>query len=237
MRLPTVVFWLLLSPPTSATPPNTPNRLSPRSKTKNLLPKQDSSSDCPTAYPTPRSSPPDTEPPYPIQITISPPDSNSQQAQDTGTDSDSDTTSQPRPQPPPKKRPQPPNTEKKRDSNPPPPVEIAFALPANSSSTQSASGDSGPCTLFLDLSSPAAQVSGAATVNVYALDGPAAGSLVGTTRFAAGEVATVDSFACREEEMCFRLEVADDDNGDGTTGVGFLQGDGEGMGLGMRYGC
>jgi hypothetical protein len=90
-------------------------------------------------------------------------------------------------------------------------------------------------------------VHGAATVNVYALDGPSAGALVGTTRFAAGVQAAVNSFECGEGEMCFRLEVAgdgdgeggdDDDGGDGDgEGVEFLQGGVVGMGLGMRYGC
>jgi hypothetical protein len=85
-------------------------------------------------------------------------------------------------------------------------------------------------------------VHGAATVNVYALDGPSAGALVGTTRFAAGVRATVNSFECGEGEMCFRLEVAGDGDGDGEGGDGeeevvFLQGGVVGMGLGMRYGC
>lgn len=69
---------------------------------------------------------------------------------------------------------------------------------------------------------------------------------MGTTRFAAGVQATVNSFECREEDMCFRLEVAAEDgeqDGDGSGGDGdgggveFLQGGVVGMGLGMRYGC
>ncbi|KAK4142035.1 uncharacterized protein C8A04DRAFT_30439 [Dichotomopilus funicola] len=114
---------------------------------------------------------------------------------------------------------------------PPLPVELAFTLPSQSSSSSSG----GPCTLMLDLTSPDAKVHGAATINVYALDGPSADSLVGTTHFARGEKTTVNSFACRQDPMCFRFEVADD--GGTGNGVSFLQGGTEGMGLSMRYGC
>jgi hypothetical protein len=114
----------------------------------------------------------------------------------------------------------------------------------------------------LNLSSPDAHVSGTgANVNVYALDGPEAGELVGTTWFGPGAVATVNSFACRvaPDEMCFRFEVAPpeeaeegqgqgqdgggDDGQDGTKDdagaqtVQFMQGDALGTGLAMKVGC
>ncbi|KAK4150530.1 hypothetical protein C8A00DRAFT_36862 [Chaetomidium leptoderma] len=238
MRFTTPILLPLILPATSARSSNSTSLHFPRHQ-GDPLPKR--ASDCPTAYPTPRSNPAGTQPPYPIQITLSSPNSDSQdqggqdqggQDQDQGPDSTSENQSQSQP--------------------PPPAVEIGFTLPP--SQQQDTSSDPGPCTLFLDLTSPSARVSGSATVNIYALDGPAPGALVGTTRFAAGAVATVNSFACREEEMCFRLEVVqpggsgddeddegggggDEGGGDGEVVVEFLQGGVEGMGLGMRYGC
>jgi hypothetical protein len=72
---------------------------------------------------------------------------------------------------------------------------------------------------MLDMTSPMMQARGCARVNVYALDGPAAGSLVGTARVTQGAVQTINSFACRPE-MCFRLTVADDDGNAGAVGPG-----------------
>lgn len=145
------------------------------------------------------------------------------------------------------------------------PLEIGFTLPVpdsdvnantnynsdttNPNSTNLTPRDTGPCTLLLDLSSPSCQVTGttpplSASINIYALDGPAPGALVGTTRLADAvqRSVTVNSFACRAQ-MCFRLEVADYGDGSGGTGdgqqeqVGWVQGQGEGMGFGMRLGC
>lgn len=181
----------------------------------------------------------------------------------------------------------------------------------NTTTTTNTSSSSGPCTLLLNLTSPAAHVSGAATVNIYALDGSSSssssgggggggggspGTLVGTARFEKGAAAVVNSFACpaEGEEMGFRLEVAGgadagasstssasagassltavggdgggdgsgEDGGDGGgdgggsgsgsvsgnggassqgqgqgESVSFLQGDEEGTGLEMRWGC
>ncbi|KAK4135713.1 hypothetical protein BT67DRAFT_433154 [Trichocladium antarcticum] len=149
-----------------------------------------------------------------------------------------------------------------------PPAEVGFSLPANASP--------GPCTLYMDLSSPAAQAvashlgagagapgagagagapgagagagapgagagagaaapghgSGSAgvTVNVYALDGPAAGALVGTTRVAPGQgPTTVNSFACRPQ-MCYRMEVVGQ-SAHGAAGAGAAGGHGAGAGV------
>ncbi|KAG7294431.1 hypothetical protein NEMBOFW57_004503 [Staphylotrichum longicolle] len=95
----------------------------------------------------------------------------------------------------------------------------------NTTTNTSSSSSSGPCTILLNLTSPAAHVSGAATVNIYALDGSSSsgggggggggggnagspGTLVGTARFEKGAAAVVNSFACpaEGEEMGFRLE-------------------------------
>ncbi|KAK0706319.1 hypothetical protein B0T26DRAFT_627747, partial [Lasiosphaeria miniovina] len=77
-------------------------------------------------------------------------------------------------------------------------VEIGFTIPSDAV---------GPCSLMLNLPAGVAQVSGSVQVNVVALDGPSAGSLVGTTTFADGAVATINSFACRPQ-MCYSLEIA-----------------------------
>ncbi|KAK4151802.1 hypothetical protein C8A00DRAFT_45034 [Chaetomidium leptoderma] len=79
-------------------------------------------------------------------------------------------------------------------------------------------------------------------VNVFAVDGPAAGALVGVVRFGSssssagnGErVVTVNSFACRER-MAYRFELA------GVGEVGFVNGLDQGLGveggLEMAWGC
>ena len=74
-------------------------------------------------------------------------------------------------------------------------------------------------------------MTGSAQVNVYALDGPAAGALVGTTIFAPGTQATINSFACREQ-MCYGLEVASAADG---SAVEFVES--QGVGLSMTYDC
>jgi hypothetical protein len=51
-------------------------------------------------------------------------------------------------------------------------------------------------------------------------------------RFEAGARATVNTFECRAERMGFRLVVASAEQR-----VNFFQGNGVGLGLGMRYGC
>ncbi|KAK4183713.1 hypothetical protein QBC35DRAFT_507478 [Podospora australis] len=101
-------------------------------------------------------------------------------------------------------------------------IEVGFSMPP--------SATTGPCSLMLDLST--CSVQGSAKINVYALDGPDPGGLLGTAMFAAGSKATINSFACREQ-MCFRLEAAEED-ADGS--VEFTEATG-GVGLGMTYGC
>ena len=79
------------------------------------------------------------------------------------------------------------------------------------------------------------------SVNVYAVDGPAAGALVGSVRFADKDrqqdeerVVVVNSFACRER-MVYRFELA------GVGEVGFVNGFDAGLGVEggveMVYGC
>jgi hypothetical protein len=78
-----------------------------------------------------------------------------------------------------------------------------------------------------------AQVQGGATIDVIALDGPAQAALVGTTQFVAGaEGVTIDSFACREQ-MCYSIGISGGRQGY----VSFLEGDGQGVGVVMGYGC
>lgn len=124
-------------------------------------------------------------------------------------------------------------------------VDIGFSIPSSSATTGGQAGgqqSTGPCTLTLDLSSRAARAAGAATVSVYALDGPALGALVGTVRTAAARAGrvTVNSFTCRAQ-MGFRLEVAAGGRGGGGQdegdGVEFLQGDVAGMGFAIMVGC
>ncbi|KAK0667867.1 hypothetical protein QBC41DRAFT_227518 [Cercophora samala] len=107
-------------------------------------------------------------------------------------------------------------------------IEIGFAIP----SSVVAAG-TGPCELVLDLSSSQAAVDGSAKVNVYALDGPDANALVGTTQFYQGSKATINSWACREQ-MCFRLEVAQESDG---KEVSFEEVGVQGAGFWMKYGC
>ncbi|KAK4222918.1 hypothetical protein QBC38DRAFT_488799 [Podospora fimiseda] len=76
-------------------------------------------------------------------------------------------------------------------------------------------------------------VTGSAKINLYDLDGPTPGALVGTTEFAAGSKATINSFACREQ-MCFRMEVADESEG---KEVDWEELGGVGGGLRLDYGC
>ncbi|KAK4207819.1 hypothetical protein QBC37DRAFT_254245, partial [Rhypophila decipiens] len=101
-------------------------------------------------------------------------------------------------------------------------VQLGFTIP---------SGAVGPCSLMLSLPD-GCSVTGGAQINVYALDGPAAGDLVGTTVFTEGvSKVTINSFACRDQ-MCFGLEVASAADG---TGVEFVEGGG--VGLSMTYDC
>ncbi|KAM7203997.1 hypothetical protein V8F33_001968 [Rhypophila sp. PSN 637] len=100
-------------------------------------------------------------------------------------------------------------------------VEVGFSIPSDAV---------GPCSLMLSL--PAGcSITGGAQINVYALDGPAAGDLVGTTIFTEGTKATINSFSCREQ-MCYGLEVASAADG---TAVEFVEG--AGVGLSMTYDC
>lgn len=100
-------------------------------------------------------------------------------------------------------------------------IEVGFTIPDDAV---------GPCSLMVSLPENCG-MSGSAQVNVYALDGPAAGALVGTTVFAEGTSATINSFACRGQ-MCYGLEVAGGADG---SGVEFVEM--EGVGLSMIYGC
>ena len=109
----------------------------------------------------------------------------------------------------------------------------------------------GPCTLravfppHWEVTDTSIQSGGAPlAVNVYAVDGPAAGALVGTVRFAAADkgdgsagrerVVVVNSFACRAR-MVYRFELV------GVGEVGFVNGFDEGLGveggLEMAVGC
>ncbi|KAK3906442.1 hypothetical protein C8A05DRAFT_11829, partial [Staphylotrichum tortipilum] len=78
------------------------------------------------------------------------------------------------------------------------------------------------------------------SVNVFALDGPAPGALVGTSKFGSAQpwteerVVVINSFACREE-MTFRFEL------EGVGEVGFANGYDAGLGVGggveVVWGC
>ncbi|KAL2132210.1 hypothetical protein VTI74DRAFT_4097 [Chaetomium olivicolor] len=180
------------------------------------LPRQQTG--CQTVFPIPRARPSNSTTPYPIQITISS-NSSSTNSSSSGCSPTSISSSQ----------------SQRRQSSPAslPPLEIGFSLPQGTSTS-----GSGPCTLMLDLTSPDAKVSGGpATINVFALDGPAAGALVGTVRFKRGARGTVNSFACRDQEMCYRLELADGDgNGNDGNGGGGSTGGGSGSGSGSASG-
>ncbi|KAK4113637.1 hypothetical protein N656DRAFT_797495 [Canariomyces notabilis] len=74
-------------------------------------------------------------------------------------------------------------------------------------------------------------------MSIYAVDGPAAGALVGYARFAelpiGGEPTVINSFTCRET-MTFRFELG------GSGEVGFVTGDDPALGRGgieMAWGC
>ena len=108
------------------------------------------------------------------------------------------------------------------DSSAPSSVEIGFTVPSDAV---------GPCSLMLSLPA-AAQVQGGAQVDVTALDGPAAGALVGTTQFVSGESTTINSFACRPQ-MCYSLGISGGNQGI----VEFLEGAGSGVGVVMTYDC
>lgn len=242
---------LSLLPLVSAAPGKEPHKQDISFFPRKHLRRQQAQS-CPSVFPIPRSSPGDSEAGYPIQITMNAqdpnnsPDSSGQDTDSSGEDSDRDSSNHNSQQNTSTAATSTPNKTVQRQPSPrihyradqqpsPLPVELAFTLPSQSSSSSSSSSSSGPCTLMLDLTSSDAKVNGAATINVYALDGPSAGSLVGTTHFAQGQKTTVNSFACRQDPMCFRFEVADD--GGTGNGVSFLQGGTEGMGLNMQYGC
>jgi hypothetical protein len=118
------------------------------------------------------------------------------------------------------------------------PVPISLSKPSSSSPSTSQiltfsppASAAGPCSLLATFPAgyPIAS-SGATQVNVVAVDGPAAGALVGTVTFVAGERRTINSFACRPE-MKFRLELA----GPGAGSVQFAQVNGAGVVL--TYGC
>jgi hypothetical protein len=102
---------------------------------------------------------------------------------------------------------------------------LSFTIPANAR---------GPCSLIATF--PAGyhiSSTGNAQVNVYDVNGPAAGSLVGTITFASDpynpKVNTINSFACRPN-MKYRLALA------GTQGsVDFANGNG--AGVAMTYNC
>jgi len=104
-------------------------------------------------------------------------------------------------------------------------TEIGFTIP---------DGAKGPCTLMLNLPQGTTYVTGGAKINIYALDGPDAGSLVGTTMFAAGSAATINSFACRPQ-MCYGFAVATDEAANADKSVTFWEE--EGSGLTMTYDC
>ncbi|KAH6641615.1 hypothetical protein F5144DRAFT_139970 [Chaetomium tenue] len=123
---------------------------------------------------------------------------------------------------------------------------LTFILPAPSPGTSLP----GPCTLravfppHWAITDSSVQAGGPPlAVNVYAVDGPAAGALVGTSRFAAEagsgagaaeRVVVVNSFACRPR-MTYRFELA------GTGQVAFVNGLDQGLGveggLEMAVGC
>jgi len=102
---------------------------------------------------------------------------------------------------------------------------IGFSIPANAG---------GPCSLVATFPAgyPIAST-GNPQVNVIDLNGPAAGSIVGTVTFAsdpgAPTLRTINSFACRPD-MQYRLTLA------GTAGtVDFAVGNG--AGVAMTYSC
>ncbi|KAK1770948.1 hypothetical protein QBC33DRAFT_511752 [Phialemonium atrogriseum] len=105
------------------------------------------------------------------------------------------------------------------------PATVSFSIPA---------GARGPCSLVLAFPAgyPVA-TTGSSQVDVVALDGPAAGAVVGTVALASlpGEaiVRTVNSFSCRPE-LSFRLQIAGAEGSVAFTEV-------EGAGLFVTYDC
>ncbi|KAK4168015.1 hypothetical protein QBC43DRAFT_229546, partial [Cladorrhinum sp. PSN259] len=119
--------------------------------------------------------------------------------------------------------------------------QVAFKFPPSSSPSTG-----GPCTLALsfpanyEIVDSSVQAGGQPLpLNFYALDGPAAGSLVGTARLPTflpdqktREVVrvVVNSFTCREVQS-FRIEL-------GALGeLGFVNDNEAGNGLFLEYGC
>ncbi|KAK3685405.1 hypothetical protein B0T22DRAFT_442582 [Podospora appendiculata] len=105
------------------------------------------------------------------------------------------------------------------------PQDLAFTVP---------NGAGGPCSLVATFPAgyPIAS-SGQTQVNVFDVDGPAAGAIVGTVTFASSAAGptfvTINSFACRPS-MRYRLELA------GTQGaVDFAEG--AGAGVAVTYNC
>ncbi|KAI2469480.1 hypothetical protein F4781DRAFT_217406 [Annulohypoxylon bovei var. microspora] len=87
----------------------------------------------------------------------------------------------------------------------------------------------GPCTLVATFPAGYPITStGSDLVNVTAVDGPAAGSLVGALRFRAGGKTFVNSFACRDV-MTYELAIA---LGDGEVAFSEVQGAGLFMDVG-----
>ncbi|KAL1861422.1 hypothetical protein VTK73DRAFT_7124 [Phialemonium thermophilum] len=90
----------------------------------------------------------------------------------------------------------------------------------------------GPCSLVVSLPSGyPLQQQGNTQLNVYATNGPAAGSLVGTTTLVAdGAVHTINSFSCRPS-LGFRFEIA----GTAAGSVSFTEL--QGVGFYVTYSC
>ncbi|KAK3327369.1 hypothetical protein B0T19DRAFT_161376 [Cercophora scortea] len=103
--------------------------------------------------------------------------------------------------------------------------DLAFTVPT---------GAGGPCSLVATFPAgyPIA-ASGQTQVNVFDVDGPAAGALVGTVTFASSATSptfvTINSFACRPS-MRYRLELAGQQGA-----VDFAEGGGAGVAL--TYNC
>lgn len=91
---------------------------------------------------------------------------------------------------------------------------VSFQIPPNSV---------GPCALIATFPADYPITStGSDLVNVTALDGPVAGSLVGALRFRAGTTVTINSFACRDV-MSYELAIA---QGEGEVKFSEVQGAG-----------
>ncbi|KAI1211667.1 uncharacterized protein F4807DRAFT_397892 [Annulohypoxylon truncatum] len=91
---------------------------------------------------------------------------------------------------------------------------VSFEIPA---------GSVGPCALVATFPAGYPITStGSDLVNVTALDGPAAGSLVGALRFRAGTTTVINSFACADV-MSYELAIA---QGEGEVAFSEVQGAG-----------